>query len=173
MEDAKEYKALQLTWCTKPFAALLSGAPFYLMLKLVPLYSDCIPMKQQDILQHTITKHAQCLAVFEHLSNPHINLWMNSVLSNHSLCLIALSYQINKKAKTFLSLDYNHHSIVQVIFTYPHKYWGVANSHAHHLVKYMEYENGPPAAGSIMLAWQLLLRWNKIRRRNVQSPNLS
>jgi len=129
---------------------------------------------QQDILCQTITKHAQCLAVIEHVSNPHIDCLddCSNLLINHSLHLIVLTYWINWKLKTFLSLDCNP-STGQVIFTYPHKYWGVTSSWAHHLVKYMEYENGPPAAGSIMLAWQLLLRWNKIRRRNVQSPNLS
>jgi len=117
-----------------------------LMMKLVPLYSECIPSVQQDILHHTITKQAQCLAVFEHISNPHIDsLDEHSELQcNHSLHSIALSYHINHRAKTFFSLDCNH-SNGQVIFTYPQKYWEVANSQAHHLVKYMEYENGPAA----------------------------
>jgi len=112
-------------------------------MKLVPLYSDCIPSMQQDILWCTITKYAQCLVVFKHVSNPHINCLdvCSNLLSNHSLCLIALSYWVNCKARTFLSLDHDC-SIGQVIFTYPCKYQGVANSRAHHLVKYMEYKNG-------------------------------
>jgi len=62
-----------------------------------------------------------------------------------------------------VNLDHNH-SNGQVIFTYPQKYWEVANSRAHHLIKYMEYKNGPPAlhwfnyAG---LAAALEMLWNK------------
>jgi len=54
-----------------------------------------------------------------------------------------LSYRHGKK-KTFLSIDRDH-STGQVILAYPRKYRSEANGHAHHLVKYMEYENGTPA----------------------------
>jgi len=72
-----------------------------LMMKLVPLYSDHIPLVQQDILDHTITKQAQCLAVFEHVSNAYIKCLdeCSDLLSNHLLHPIVLSYRINCKAK--------------------------------------------------------------------------
>jgi len=71
----------------------------------------------------------------------------------------------------FLSLDHNC-SNGQVIFTYSQKYQGVANSRAHHLIKYMEYKNGPLLfAGSTMLAWQLPWKCYGTRRRNALSPN--
>jgi len=135
------------------------------MMKLVSLYSKCIPLAQQEILCHTITKQAQCLAVFEHVSNPHIDCLdeCSELLSNHSLHSIALSYWISRRAKTFLSLDHNH-SNGQVIFTYPWKYREVANSTAHHLVKYMEYKNGPLALcwfNYTGLAAALEMEWNK------------
>jgi len=80
-----------------------------LMMKLVPLHSEHIPLAQKEILCCTIMKQAQCLGMFEHISNPHIDFLdeRSELLSNHSLCSIALSYQINCRAKTFLSLDHN------------------------------------------------------------------
>jgi len=116
-----------------------------LMMKLVPILSDCLPSLKQDILCHTITKQAQCIAEFKYVSNPHIDLLDNPsvALSNHSLCSIVLAYCHNCK-NTFLSLDQDH-STGQVILTYPQKYWSAANGHVHHLVKYMEYENGTQA----------------------------
>jgi len=146
VEVAKEYEGIAAVLVCKALHSTAFRCTTNLMMKLVPLYSNHTPLMQQDNLLHTITKHAQCLAVFEHVSNPHINCLdkHSDLLSNHSLHLIVLTYWINWKLKTFLSLDCNH-STGQVIFTYPHKYWGVTSSWAHHLVKYMEYENGPPA----------------------------
>jgi len=152
IEVAKEYKDMAADLVHKALHCTAFHHTFNLMMKLVPLYSGCIPLAQQDILCHTITKHAQCLAVFEHVSNPHIDCLdeCSDLLSNHSLHSIALSYRVNWKAKTFLSLDCNCTN-GQVIFIYPHKYWEVANSRAHHLVKYMEYKMALQLSiGSIM-----------------------
>ncbi len=82
---------------------------------------------------------------FEYMSNPHVDLLYEPsvALSNHSLCSIVLAYHHNQK-KTFLSLD-QAHSTGQVILMYPWKYQSEANGCDHHLVKYMEYENGTPA----------------------------
>jgi len=114
-------------------------------MKLVPLYSDHLPSAEQDAICCTITKLALCLAEFEFVSNPHINLIdkPSAKLHNHSLCTIVLAYHHNEK-KTFLSIDHDHNS-GQVILTYPRQYCSEANGCAHHLVKYMEYKNGTPA----------------------------
>jgi len=100
---------------------------------------------EQDIICHMITKQAQCLAEFEYVSNPHIDLTdePSAAFNNHSLHSIVMAYQHNWK-KTFLSLDWDHSS-GQVILTYPRKYQSDTNGHAHHLVKYIEYENGTAA----------------------------
>jgi len=115
------------------------------MMKLVPVLSDHLPSMEQDILCCTITKQAQCIAEFKYVSNPHIDLLEDPsvVLNNHSLHSIVLAYCHNQK-KTFLSLDQDH-STGQVILTYPWKYQSADNCCAHHLVRYMEYENGTPA----------------------------
>jgi len=133
------------------------------MVKLVPLFSNCLPSTEQDIIRRTITKQAQCLAEFEYTSNPHIDLINepSAALNNHSLHSIVMAYQHNQK-KTFLSLDWDHSS-GQVIFTYPRKYRSEANGRAHHLVKYMEYENGTPALrwfNSLGLAAAADMTWN-------------
>ena len=115
-------------------------------MKLVPLYSDCLPSAEQDAICCTITKQALCLAEFKFVSNPHINLTDKpfAKLHNHSLCTIVLAYHHKGKKKNFLSIDQDHNS-GQVILTYPRQYHSEANGCAHHLVKYMEYKNCTPA----------------------------
>ena len=79
-----------------------------------------------------------------------------------------MSYQHGKK-KTFLSIDRDHSS-GQVILTYPRKYWGEANGRAHHLVKYMEYENGSPALrwfNYLGLAAASDMQWNATEGRPI------
>jgi len=117
-----------------------------LTMKLVPLFSDRLPSEEQDAIRRAITKQALCLAEFEFVSNPHINLIdeASTELHNHSLRTIVLAYRHSGKKKTFLSIDRDHNS-GQVVLTYPRKYRKEANGRAHHLVKYMEYENGSPA----------------------------
>jgi len=115
------------------------------MMKMVPILSSCLPSVQQDILHQTITRQAQCIVEFEYVSKTQNDLLKNPsmALSNHSLCSIILAYCHNQK-RTFFSLDQDH-STGQVILIYPQKYWNAINGWAHHLVKYMEYENGTPA----------------------------
>jgi len=154
VEVAKEYKGIAADLVCKLSTALPSTCTTNLMMKLVPLYSNHFASMQQDIFWHTITKHAQCLAVFDHISNPYIDCLdeCSGLLSNHSVCFIALSYWVNQKAKTFLSLGWDH-STGQVIFTYPCKYWGIVNSREYHLVKYKDNKKAlMPSTGSTMLA---------------------
>jgi len=116
-----------------------------LMIKLLPLLTDCMPSVNQDLLCHTITKQGLCVAEYEYVGNPHIDLMdePSLVLKNNSLCSLVLAYH-QKHKKTFLPLDQDP-STGQVIIMYPQKYQEEANGWAHHLVKYMEYENGLPA----------------------------
>ncbi len=92
------------------------------MMKLVPLFSDCLPSMEQDILCCIITKQVQCIAEFEYVSDSHINLLdkPSVALSNYSLHSIVLAYCHNWK-NTFLSLDQDH-ATGQVILAYPQKY---------------------------------------------------
>jgi len=142
---AKEHESAAITVHHKALHTEVFRCMTNLMMKLAPLNSNHCPSMEQDIICHTITKLAQCLAEFEYVSNPHINLINepSAALNNHSLCSIVMAYQHNWK-KTFLSLDQDHSS-GQVILIYPRKYWSEANGCACHLVKYMEYENGTPA----------------------------
>jgi len=63
-----------------------------------------------------------------------------------------------------------------VIFTYLQKYQGVANSWAHHLMKYMEGENGSPThcwfsyPGLVPAAE---MEWNKEEEHSVLNPSLN
>jgi len=145
VEVAKEHKSaaiilLHKALCTKAFQCTTN-----LVMKCIPLFSNCLPSMEQDIICCTITKQALCLAEFKYVSNPHIDLIDEpcETLKNHSLCSIILSYRHSWK-KTFLSIDRDH-STGQVTLTYPRKYQCEANGCAHHLVKYMEYEIGTPA----------------------------
>jgi len=79
----------------------LSAPCMNLTMKLVPLYSDCLPSAEQDAICCTITKQALCLAEFKFVSNPHINLIdkPSAKLHNHSLCTIVLAYHHNGKKR--------------------------------------------------------------------------
>jgi len=165
VEVAKEHEDIAANLVHKALHSKAFWHTTSLMMKLVPLYSEHIPLAQQDIPYCTIMKQVQCLGIFEHISNPHIDFLddCSDLPSNHSFHSIALSYQINCKAKTFLSLDHNH-SNGEVIFTYPWKYQEVANSKAHHLVKYMKHKNGSPALcwfNYADLAAASEIEWNK------------
>jgi len=154
VEVAKEHETDAIVLLHKALQTTIFKRSMNLTMKLVPLFSDCLPSAEQDAIRCTITKQALCLAKFEFVSNPHINLIdkPSVELHNHSLCTIVLAYHHNRK-KTFLSIDHDHTS-GQVILTYPRKYRSKANGHAHHLVNYMEYENGTPA-----LCWLVQPSW--------------
>ena len=117
-----------------------------LKMKLVPVLSDRVPSVMQDTIRSMITKQARCLEAFEYVVNTHIDCLDEPValLKNHSLRTLALSYRFSGGLKTFLSLDRNR-TTGHVVLTYPKKYRHAANSRAHHLVKYVEYEMGTPA----------------------------
>jgi len=103
---AKEYESMAITLHHKALQTKAFWCTTKLMVKLVPLFSDCLPSAEQDILCHTITKQAQCIAKFEYVSNPHIDLLdkPSAALNNHPLCSIVMAYCHNRK-KTFHSLD--------------------------------------------------------------------
>jgi len=128
VEVAKEHEGIAADLVCKTLHSTTFRCTTNLMMKLVPLYSDCtIWCNKRSSSTPSPNMPNACLAMFEHVSNPHIDCLdeCTDLLSNHSLCLIALSYWINQKARTFLSLDHDH-STGQVMFTYPCKYWGVA-----------------------------------------------
>jgi len=177
MEVAKEHEGIVVNLLHKALCSTAFRHTTTLMMKLVPILSNCLPSLQQNILCHTIRKQAQCVVEFEYVSSPHIDLLDNPsmALSNHSLHSIVLAYCHNQK-KTSLSLDQDH-STGQIILTYPWKYQSEANGCAHHLIKDMEYENGTPALhwfnyAGIAIAGEM---GTGVKRKNVpsQSPNLS
>ncbi len=134
VEVAKEHEGIAVNLIHKALQSTAFRFTTNLMMKLVPLFSDCLPSMEQNILCHTITKHMQCPVEFEYVNNSHINLLFKPsvALSNQSLCSIVLAYCHNQK-KTFLSLDWDH-STSQVILTYPWKYQSEGKGHAHNLV---------------------------------------
>ncbi len=103
---AKEHETDAIVLLHKALQTTLFKHSTNLTMKLVPLFSDCLPSAEQDAIHCTITKQALCLAKFEFVSNPHINLIDKSSvkLHNHSLRTIVLAYHHNWK-KTFLSID--------------------------------------------------------------------
>jgi len=119
----------------------------------------------------TITKHTQYLAVFEHISNQHIDCIddHSDLLSNHSICSIVLLYGINQKAKRFFPW----------IVTMPLARWSsptYRNTRVLPTVGHTTWWSTwrvrmalPPTAGLVILVWCLLQRWNGTRRRNTQS----
>ena len=121
MEVDKEREAEAIVLLHKALRTTAFKRSTNLTMKLVPLFSDCLPSAEQDAIHCTITKQALCLAKFEFVSNPHINFLDESSveLHNHSLRTIVLAYCHNQK-KTFLSIDRDHTSS-QVILTYPRK----------------------------------------------------
>jgi len=146
VEVAQEHEKEAIAFLHKALRTKSFKQTTNLTMKLVPLFSDRLPSEEQDAIRRAITKQALCLAEFEFVSNPHINLIdeASTELHNHSLRTIVLAYRHSGKKKTFLSIDRDHNS-GQVVLTYPRKYRKEANGRAHHLVKYMEYENGTPA----------------------------
>ena len=91
---AKEHKSAAIVLLHKALQTTIFKHTMNLMMKLVPLYSDHLPSTEQDIIHHTITKQALCLAEFEFLSNPHIDLTdePSAELHNHSLHSIVMAY---------------------------------------------------------------------------------
>jgi len=148
----KSLRILPSTCCIEPSDAKPCRTT-NLMIKLVPLLTDCMHLVNQDLLHCTITKQALCIAEYEYVGNPHIDLLdeLSPVLKNNSLHTLVLTYH-HKCKKTFLSLDQDH-STGQVIITYLWKYREDANGPVHHLVKYMV---SWPSIGSTMLVFLLL-----------------
>jgi len=56
MEVAKEYKDMAVNLLHKALHSMAFWSTTNIMMKLVPLYSDSIPLAQQDILCHIIKK---------------------------------------------------------------------------------------------------------------------
>ena len=94
VEVDKEHEAKAIVLLHKALCTTIFKRSTNLTMKLVPLFSDRLPSAEQDAIHRTITKQALCLAEFEFVSNPHINLLDESsvALHNHSLCTIVLAY---------------------------------------------------------------------------------
>jgi len=94
VEVAKEHESAAITLLHKALHSKAFRCTTNLTMKLVPLFSDHLPSAEQDILCCMITKQAQCLAEFEYVSNPHIDLIdePSAALNNHSLHSIIMAY---------------------------------------------------------------------------------
>jgi len=73
VEVAKEFEDIAPTFLHHALHCTAFRCTTNLMIKLVPLLTDCMPSVNQDLLHHTITKQALCTAKFEYMGNSHID----------------------------------------------------------------------------------------------------
>jgi len=94
IEAAKEFEGIAANLLHNALQCTAFWHTTNLMIKLVPILTNCMPSLNQDIIYCTITKQVLCLAKFEYLSNPYIDILdiPSPALKNNSLHSLVLAY---------------------------------------------------------------------------------